>query len=89
MFTILNALPLACAESSIGSMQVCFLMALAGVPVRELFNYVGYWQRTRVPHAGQLAESAKKSDPGQTLKLIQVLFRGDIIEVDPANHISN
>ena len=35
MQTILNALSLACAESSIGSMQVDFIMALAGVPVRE------------------------------------------------------
>ena len=42
MVTILNALSLACAKSSIGSMQVSFLMALAGVPVRELFNHVGY-----------------------------------------------
>ena len=43
--TILNALSLACAKSSIGSMQVGFLLALAGVLVRELFNNVGYWQR--------------------------------------------
>ena len=47
MHTILNALSLACAESSIGSMQVGFLMALAGVPVRELFIYVGHWRRMR------------------------------------------
>ncbi len=58
MHTILNALSLACAESSIGSMQVSFLMALAGVPVRELFVYVGYWRRTRVPRARQWAEGA-------------------------------
>ena len=54
MLTILNALSLACAESSIGSMQVGFLMALAGVPVRELFNHVEYWWRKRVSHASQL-----------------------------------
>jgi hypothetical protein len=42
MLTILNVLSLVCAESSIGSMQVGFLMALAGVHVRELFDYVGY-----------------------------------------------
>ena len=41
MHTILNAMLLACAESSIGSMQIGFLMALAGVPVRELFIY--FW----------------------------------------------
>jgi len=41
-------------------MQVGFRMALAGVPVRELFDNVGYWLRTRVPHACQWAESAKK-----------------------------
>ena len=42
MHTILNALSLACAQSSIGTMQVGFLMALAGVPVWDLFVYVGY-----------------------------------------------
>ena len=89
MLTIVNALLLACAESSIGSMQVGFLMALAGVPVRELFDYVGYWRRKRVPRACQWAESAKKRDPGKTLKVLQVLFRRDVIEVDPPNHISN
>jgi hypothetical protein len=86
MFTIMTVLSLACAESSIGSMHVGFLMALAGVPVRELFNYVQYWRRTRVPHARQRAKSAKKSDPGKTPKVLQVLFRRDIIEVDPPNH---
>jgi len=70
MHTILNALLLACAESSICSMQVGFLMlmALARVPVRELFVYVGYWQRRKVPHAHQWTESVKTSDPGQTPK---------------------
>ncbi len=29
------------------------------------------------------AKSAKKSDPGETPKVIQVLFRGDVIEGDP------
>jgi len=82
MHTILNALSLACAESSIGSMQVGFLMALAGVPVKELFVYVGYWRRTRVPRARQRAENVKTSDPGQTPKVLQVLFRRDVIEVD-------
>ncbi len=58
MLTIMNALLLAYAESSIGSMQVGFPMALAGVPVRELFDYAGYWRRKRVPRACQWAESA-------------------------------
>ena len=89
MHTILNALSLACAKSSIGSMQVGFIMALAGVPVRELFVYVGYWRRTRVPRARQRAEGAKKSDSGKTPKVLQVLFRRDVIEVDPPNNISN
>jgi len=89
MHTILNALSLACAELSIGSMQVSFIMALAGVPVRELFFYVGYWRRTRVPRACQWAENVKTSDPGQTPKVLQVLFRRDVIEADPPNHISN
>ena len=70
-------------------MQVGFLMALAGVPVRELFDYVRYRRRTRVPRARQWAESTKKSDPGKTPKVFQVLFRWDVIEVDPPNHISN
>jgi hypothetical protein len=51
-------------------MQVGFLMALAGVPVRELFVYVGYWQRTRVPRARQWAESVQMSDRGQTPKVL-------------------
>ena len=83
MHAILNAMLIVCAESSIGSMQVGFLMALAGVPVRELFVYVGYWWRTRVLRARQWAENVKTSDPGQ------VLFQRDVIEVDPPNHISN
>jgi len=89
MHTILNALSLACAKSSIGSMQVGFIMALAGVPVREFFVYVGYWWRTRILRARQWAENVKTSDPGQTPKVLQVLFRRDVIEVDPPNHISN
>ena len=40
MLTILNALPPVCAESSIASMQVGFVMTLDGVPVKELFNDV-------------------------------------------------
>ena len=40
--------PLACAESSVGSTQVGFVMALVGVPVKELLDDVGYWRRTRV-----------------------------------------
>ena len=62
-------------------------MALAGVPVpvRELFFNVGYWQRTRVPCARQRAGSTKESDPGKIPKVIQLLFRGDVIEVDPPN----
>ena len=60
MLTILNALPLACAKLSMGSMQVGFVMALFGVPVKELFNDVGCWQRTRVPCACQWAASVKK-----------------------------
>ncbi len=90
MLTFWNALLLACAKSSIVSMQVGFLMALAVVSVRKLFDRVGNWWRTRVPCAHQWPESAKKSDPGQTPKVIQVLlYRGDVIEVDPPNHISN
>jgi hypothetical protein len=43
MLTILNALSIAFAKLSIGSIQVGFPMALAGVPVRELFDNVGHW----------------------------------------------
>jgi hypothetical protein len=89
MHTILNALLIVCAKSSIGSMQVGVIMALTGVPMRELFIYVGYWRNTRVPCARQWAESEKTSDPGQTPKVLQVLFRRDVIEVDPPNYISN
>ena len=76
MLTIMNVLSLACAESSIGSMQVGFLMALAGVPVRELFDYVGYWRRTRVPCARQWAESAKKGIPGKHQRYFKYYFKG-------------
>ncbi len=86
---ILNALLLACTESGGGIMQVGFLMALAGVPVMELFHNVGYWWRTRVRRACQRAERGKKSDPGKTPKVVQVLFQGDVVEVHPLNHISN
>ena len=79
MHTILNALSLACAESSIGSMQVGFIMALAEVPVRKLFVYVGYWRRTRVSCARRWAENVKTSDPGQTPKVLQALFQRDVI----------
>ncbi len=58
--TIFNAMPLVCAKSSVGSMQVGFVMALVGVPVKELLDDVGYWWRTRVPRACQRAASLKK-----------------------------
>jgi hypothetical protein len=50
-------------------------MALARVHVRELFNNIGFWWRTRVPLPRQWAERAKKSDPGKTPKVIQVIFQ--------------
>ena len=68
MLTNLNALSLACAKSSISSMQTGFLMALAGVPARELLDNVGYWQRTWVPCSCQLAESAKRVIPEKHLR---------------------
>jgi hypothetical protein len=43
----------------------------------------------RGSRACERAESAKKSDPGKALKVVQVLFRGDVIQVDPPNHLSN
>ncbi len=72
--TILNALPLACTESSIGSTQVGFVMALVGVPVKELLDDVGYWRRTRVPCACQWAASVKKRNRASTTTVVQVLF---------------
>jgi len=54
-----------------------------------IVHYVGYWPRRRVLPARQQAESVKTSDPGQTPKVLQVLFPRDVIEVDPPNHISN
>ncbi len=81
--TILNALPLAWAESSVGSTP------LVRVPVKELLNNVGYWRRTRVSRACQRAVSVKKGNRATTTTVVQVLFRWDIFEVDPPNHISN
>jgi hypothetical protein len=74
MDAILNALLLACTKLGGGIMQVGFLVALAGVPMMKLFHNFGYWQRTRVCHACQWAERGKKSDPGKTPKVVQVLF---------------
>jgi hypothetical protein len=71
---ILNALSLACAKLGGGIMQVGFLLALAGVPVMELFHNVGYWQRMRVHCACQRAEKEKKSNPGKTPEVVQVLI---------------
>jgi hypothetical protein len=59
--TILKALALACAKSRVGSTQVGFVMALVGVPVKELLKDVGYWQRMRVPCACQQAAGVKKA----------------------------
>ncbi len=72
----MNALLLACAKLGGSIMQVGFLMALARVPVMELFHNVGYWQRTRVHRACQQAERGNKSNPGKTPKVVQVLFQG-------------
>ncbi len=85
MLTILNALPLACAKSSVGSTHVGFVMALVGVPVKELLDNVGYWRRTRVPRACQRAASVKKHNRATTTTVVQVLFRWDVFEVDPPN----
>ncbi len=70
-------------------MQVGFVIALAGVPVKELLDDVGYWWRTRVPRACQRAGSVKKRNRATTSTVVQVLFRWDVFEVDPPNHISN
>ena len=88
--TILNAPLLAYAESNVGSTQDGFIMAfLVGVPVLELLNDVGYWRRTRVPCACQWAASVKKRNLVSTTTVVQLLFRWDVFEVDPMNHISN
>ena len=77
MLTIMNALLLVCAKSSIGSMQVGFLMAMAGVPVRELFVYVGYWRRTRVPCGRQPAERVKtRVIPDKHRRYFKYYFEG-------------
>ncbi len=72
--TILNALSLAYAESNVGSMQAGFIMALVGVPVKELLDNVGYWRRTRVSCARQRAASVKKRDHASTTTVVQELF---------------
>jgi hypothetical protein len=69
MDAILNALSLACAKSGGENMQVGFLMALVGVPVMELFQSVGYWQRTRVRCARQRAERGKRAILEKYLRL--------------------
>jgi hypothetical protein len=74
MLTILNALPLAYAKSSVGSTQAGFIMALVEVPVKELLEGVGYWWGTRVPRACQQAVSVKKCNSESTTTVVQVLF---------------
>ena len=69
-------------------MRVDFVMALGGVPVIELFNDARYWQRTRVPWLFSPLRPQQKGDCGKARKVVQVLFRGDVIEVVPPNHIS-
>ncbi len=64
-------------------------MALVGVPVKELLDDVGCWQRTRVSCACQPAASIKKRNRASTTTVVQVLFQWDLFEVDPPNHISN
>jgi hypothetical protein len=86
--TILNALPLAYAKSNVDRTQAGFIMDLGGVPVKELLDDVGYWRRTRVPRACQLAASVKKRNHASTTTVVQVLFQWDVFEVDPPNHIS-
>ena len=54
ILTILKALSLACAKWSIGSMQVSFLMALARVPVRELFNNIGFLVENEGPSSSSM-----------------------------------
>ncbi len=85
MLTILNALPLAYAESNVGSTQAGFIMALVRVPVKGLLDDVGYWRRMRVPRACQRAESVKKHNRASTTTVVQVLFQWDVFEVDPPN----
>ncbi len=87
--TILNALPLVYAKSNVGSTQAGFIMALVGVPVKELLDDVGYLRRTRVPQLVNGLRSVKKRNRPSTTTVVQVLFRWDVFEVDPPNHISN
>ncbi len=89
MLAILNALPLAYAELNVGNMQAGFIMALIGVPVKELLDDVGYLRRTRVPRSVNGLQSVKKRYRASTTTVVQVLFRWDVFEVDPPNHISN
>jgi hypothetical protein len=85
LLTILNALPLAYAESNVGSTQAGFILAL----VKELLDDAEYWRRTRVPWLINGLQSVKKQNRASTTTVVQVLFRWDVFEVDPPNHISN
>jgi hypothetical protein len=74
--------------ASRGSSWISFVVALGGVPVKELFNDVGYWRRKRVPQLVTPLRSAKKGNCGKTRKVVQVLSLGDVVEVDLPNYIS-
>ena len=67
MLTILNALLLVCAKWSICSMQVGFLLALAGVPVREFFDKGSSMLINRL-------REQKRVITEKQLNVIQVLF---------------
>ena len=61
-------------------------MVLAGVPVRELFVFVGCWQRTRVPLACQWAESVKTSETN-TKGTSSIFLKGCCSGRPPESHI--
>ena len=89
MVSKLNALSFGPAASSIGDMPGSILMALAGVPAVELFNLVWYWWRTSVLRACKPAGSTKTRVCTKISSVIQLLFRGNAVEVTPPNHTSN
>ncbi len=89
MVSTFNSLLFGSAALSIGDMPVSILMALARVPTVELFDLVWYWWRTSVLRACPLAGSTKTRVCTKISSVIQLLFRGDVVEVTPPNHTSN
>jgi hypothetical protein len=64
-------------------MQFGFVMALRGVPVKELFKDVGYWQRTRVPWLGNPLRAQIRAIVEKHVRYFKYYFEGMLLRWTP------